>query len=155
GAITVVAGLAGTFVGGFLGDRLSRRFRAGHLWVMAASSLAALVPTWLALTLQARPAYLASFFLAECLLFLSTSPTNVVIVSVVPAAMRATAMAISIFAIHALGDAISPPIIGSLADMRGLGSAVLIVPAAVAVSGAAWLWTALVAPVAHERPDET
>src|SRR5205823_10304147 len=120
GGITVVAGLGGTFVGGYVGDQLSKRLRSGHLWVAAGSSLAAVIPAWLALTVASRPAYLSSLFVAECLLFLSTSPTNVVIVTVVPVAMRATAMAASIFVIHALGDAIAPPIIGSLADSGGL-----------------------------------
>ena len=77
------------------------------------------------------------------LLFLSTSPVNVVLVSVVPAHVRAMAMAVSIFAIHALGDAISPPLIGWLADHSSLSRAVLIVPLAVAVSGVIWLWTAV------------
>jgi hypothetical protein len=56
--------------------------------------------------------YRSSFFVAEWLLFLSTGPINVVIVSAVPAGVRAMAMAVSIFVIHAIGDAISPPIIG-------------------------------------------
>jgi hypothetical protein len=42
----------------------------------------------------------------------ATGPINVVIVSAVPAGVRAMAMAVSIFVIHALGDAISPPMIG-------------------------------------------
>jgi hypothetical protein len=52
------------------------------------------------------------------------------------------AMAVSIFTIHLLGDAISPPIIGALADFSGLHRAVLIVPAAVAMSGLLWIGTA-------------
>src|SRR5262249_47710086 len=155
GAITVVAGLGGTFVGGYLGDRLARRSRAGHLWVAAFSSLAALAPAWLALTLASPSAYLGSFFLAECLLFLSTSPINVMIVSVVPVAMRATAMAASIFVIHALGDAIAPPIIGSLADASGLERAVLIVPIAIGVSGLLWMWTAMAARTSQLLKSQT
>jgi hypothetical protein len=83
------------------------------------------------------------FFVAEFLLFLSTGPVNVATVNVVPAGMRAMAMAMSIFAIHLLGDAISPPIIGFLADRNGLAEAVLIVPIAIAVSGVLWSATAL------------
>jgi hypothetical protein len=52
-------------------------------------------------------------------------------------------MAVSIFVIHLLGDAISPPIIGFLADGSSLSRAVLIVPIAVALSGALWIATAL------------
>ena len=51
-------------------------------------------------------------------------------------------MAVSIFAIHLLGDAMSPPIIGRLADIYGLGQAVLIVPVAIAISGVVWIATA-------------
>ena len=51
-------------------------------------------------------------------------------------------MAVSIFAIHLLGDAISPPIIGRLADVSGLARAVLIVPAAIALSALGWIATA-------------
>jgi MFS transporter, Spinster family, sphingosine-1-phosphate transporter len=53
------------------------------------------------------------------------------------------AMAVSIFVIHLLGDAISPPIIGLLADISSLSRAVLIVPVAVALSGALWIATAV------------
>ena len=146
GGVTVVAGLGGTFVGGYLGDFISARIKNGQLWICGLSSIAAIVPTWLALTLQASPAYVAALFIAEFLLFLSTGPVNVVIVSVVPIGARALAVAVSIFAIHLLGDAISPPLIGSLADMVGLGRAVLIVPAFVAVSGLVWIGTAIGAP---------
>src|SRR6185436_20155400 len=102
------------------------------------SSLVAVVPAWLALTVESSPTYLVWFFFAEFFLFLSTGPVNVVVVNVVPAGARAMAMAVCIFAMHLLGDAISPPIIGWLADRSSLASAVLIVPIAVAVSGVIW-----------------
>ncbi len=142
GAVTAVAGLGGTFVGGYLGDRLTARVREGHLWLSGVSTLLAVGPAWLALTSTSPATYQTSFFVAELLLFLSTGPINVVIVSAVPADVRAMAMAVSIFVIHALGDAISPPLIGLLADARGLALAVLIVPAALAVSGVIWTITA-------------
>jgi MFS family permease len=44
------------------------------------------------------------------------------------------AFAINIFAIHALGDAVSPAIIGMLSDAFGLRSAMLITPVAIAVA---------------------
>jgi MFS family permease len=142
GAVTAVAGLGGTFVGGYLGDRLTARVREGQLWLSGVSTLLAVVPAWLALTSDSPAMYQTSFFVAELLLFLSTGPINVVIVSAVPADVRAMAMAVSIFVIHALGDAISPPLIGLLADAHGLARAVLIVPAALAASGVIWTITA-------------
>jgi MFS transporter, Spinster family, sphingosine-1-phosphate transporter len=143
GAVTAVAGLGGTFIGGYLGDRLTARVRDGHIWLSGVSTLAAVVPAWLALTSTSPAIYRTSFFAAEWLLFLSTGPINVVIVSAVPAGMRAMAMAVSIFVIHALGDAISPPMIGLLADSRGLAQAVLVVPVAIVMSGGIWTMTAL------------
>src|SRR5215469_1427248 len=115
----------------------------GQLWVSGMSSVAAILPAWFALTVSSDPGYKVWLFAAEFLLFLSTGPVNVVIVGVVPVGARAMAMAVSIFVIHLLGDAISPPIIGVLADFSGLARAVLIVPAAVAISGFLWITTAV------------
>jgi MFS family permease len=143
GGVTVLAGLGGTFVGGYLGDFLAARMKHGQLWLCGVSSVAAIVPSWLALTVFSSPAYIVWLFLAEFLLFLSTGPVNVVIVGVVPIGARAMAMAVCIFTIHLLGDAISPPIIGVLADMSSLSRAVLIVPAAIALSGLLWIATAV------------
>src|SRR5205809_1293460 len=144
GGVTVLAGLSGTFLGGYLGDWITARVQYGQLWLSGLSSIAAVVPAWLALTVASSPTYIVWFFLAEFLLFLSTGPVNVMIVSVVPPAARARAMAVSIFTIHLFGDAISPPIIGWLADTHGLARAVLIVPVAIAISGLAWTATAAV-----------
>jgi len=142
GGVTVLAGLSGTFLGGYLGDWIAARVKYGQLWLSGLSSIAAVIPAWLALTVASSPTYIVWFFLAEFLLFLSTGPVNVMIVSVVPPAARARAMAVSIFAIHLFGDAISPPIIGWLADTHGLARAVLIVPVAIAISGFVWTATA-------------
>jgi len=144
GSVTVLAGLSGTFLGGYLGDWITARVQYGQLWLSGLSSIAAVVPAWLALTVASSPTYIVWFFLAEFLLFLSTGPVNVMIVSVVPPAARARAMAVSIFTIHLFGDAISPPIIGWLADTHGLARAVLIVPVAIAISGFVWTSTAAV-----------
>ncbi len=144
GSVTVLAGLSGTFLGGYLGDSIAARVKYGQLWLSGFSSIAAVIPAWLALTVASSPTYIVWFFLAEFLLFLSTGPVNVMIVSVVSPDARARAMAVSIFTIHLLGDAISPPIIGWLADTHGLARAVLIVPVAIAISGFVWTATAAV-----------
>src|SRR3989475_6781414 len=144
GTVTVFAGLSGTFLGGYLGDWTAGRVKHGQLWLSGASSIAAVIPAWLALTVTSSPTYVVWFFIAEFLLFLSTGPVNVVIVSAVQPSVRAMAMAVSIFLIHLLGDAISPPVIGWLADSHGLAHAVLVVPVAIAISGFVWTATAAV-----------
>jgi MFS family permease len=138
GAITVVAGILGTFAGGFLADVLARRVRQAYLYVSGVSMLLAMPITWIALTSREPGVYATALFVAEFLVFLSTGPINVVLVSVVPVAIRATAMAVSIFFIHILGDALAPWIIGAASDRVGLGRAVLVMPFSVAVSGLIW-----------------
>ena len=49
------------------------------------------------------------------------------------------AMALSIFAIHLLGDVPSPPLIGHLAVAGSLARAVMIVPVALAIAAVIWL----------------
>jgi hypothetical protein len=56
--------------------------------------------------------------------------------------MRATAMASQIFFIHLLGDVPSPPLIGAISDASSLATGVLVVPVAVFVSGAFWVYAA-------------
>jgi hypothetical protein len=59
--------------------------------------------------------------------------------------LRATAMAVSIFTIHALGDLWSPPGVGVLLDHVSAPIAMLALPVAVALSAAGW-WPTRHAP---------
>jgi hypothetical protein len=68
---------------------------------------------WIAFRAESPEVYGAALFAGELLAFLSTGPVNVVIVNSVPVGIRATAVAVSIFTIHLLGDATSPAIIGA------------------------------------------
>jgi len=142
GAIVVMTGFAGTFAGGYLADALRRRFREADLWVSGIATLAA-APLSLGVFTAYRPSlYLVSLVLAQLLLFASTGPVNSAIVNAVPPAERASAVAISILAIHLLGDVPSPTLIGFLSDRSSLGRAVMVVPAAILVSGIVWTWAA-------------
>ncbi|MEI6215004.1 MAG: MFS transporter [Desulfuromonadales bacterium] len=134
GAITVVAGIIGTLAGGWLGDRFSRRTPAGHLYVAAAGFLLGTPVLLLALTTSYLKTCLAAIFLAELFLFLNTGPLNTMLVNVVTPERRAMGFAVNIFVIHALGDAISPAIIGAISDRAGLPAALLVTPLAVLVA---------------------
>jgi hypothetical protein len=79
---------------------------------------------------------------AELLMFASTGPVNTVIVSVVPPAIRSSAMALSIFAIHFFGDVPSPALVGWLSDRTSLDLAVLILPVAALAGGVVWTYAA-------------
>jgi sugar phosphate permease len=119
GAITVVDGLAGTAIGGWLAQRwLRTNHRALYLlsaWSMIVTlPLAALVffgpPKW------SVPALVA----AEFFLFLNTGPLNAAICNSVSSAVRSSAIALNLFLIHMLGDTFSPAIIGKISDLSNL-----------------------------------
>jgi len=142
GVIVVATGFIGTFFGGWLGDRLLRRFRESYLWVSGASTLAAVPFAWLAFTSHDRTVYTAAIVAAEILVFMSTGPVNSAIVNLVAPDRRAKAVALSILAIHLLGDVPSPSLVGFLSDASSLERAMLLLPAAFAVSGLIWLFAA-------------
>jgi hypothetical protein len=77
-------------------------------------------------------------FMAIAFLFLTTSPINAVILQAVPTELRASAMALTIFAIHIFGDLWSPPLVGLLADHLPIQLAMMTLPLAIGAS--AWLW---------------
>jgi hypothetical protein len=56
--------------------------------------------------------------------------------------MRATAVALSIFTIHVLGDVPSPSLVGVISDASTLDQAMLIIPAAVLAGGVIWTYAA-------------
>ena len=80
--------------------------------------------------------------LAVFFLFFNTGPTNTILANVTHPSIRAQAFAINIFIIHALGDAISPPIIGAIADATNLDVGFQVVSAMAVVGGLLWLWGA-------------
>jgi len=143
GAIVVVTGIVGTLVGGWLGDYCQRYTRQSYLWLSAVTTFAALPLTLVCLRSAVPSIFYPTLMGAELLLFMSTGPINSVIVGLVSPAQRASAIALSVLAIHLLGDVISPPLIGRLSDRTSLAQAVLLVPVAVAVSGLFWLVAAL------------
>jgi sugar phosphate permease len=142
GAILVVTGFLGTFLGGWIGDMLEQRVRRGYLWLSGATMILATPLAYVALTAPASGTYWGALTAASLLLFLSTSPINAVIVGDVSPAARAAAMAASIFTIHLLGDVPAPLLIGRLSDLTSLAQAVLVVPVAIVVGGAVWLYAA-------------
>ena len=120
GAITVIDGILGTLVGGWIAQRWLRTdHRALYLlsfWSVALACLSGFCsfsapPSW------AIPSLLA----AEFFLFLNTGPLNAALVNSVSAPVRATAIGVNFFVIHCFGDTFSPQIIGAISDRSNLG----------------------------------
>ena len=144
GAIVLVTGFVGTFAGGWLGDRLLRSSRQAYLWLSGVLTLLAVPCALLALLAPAPALYYPGIVAAQLLLFMSTGPINAAIVNIAGPLERASAVALSMFAIHLLGDVPSPALIGHLSHRSSLGEATLIVPVAFAVAGLIWLAAARV-----------
>ena len=119
GLITVVDGLAGTAVGGWLGDLWLRRSRGAYYGISAVSALLALPGALFAFYGDQSWIFVA-LAVAEFFLFLNTGPLNAAIVNSVAAPIRATAIGMNLFIIHLLGDAISPTLIGAISDRSSL-----------------------------------
>jgi len=144
GGTLVVAGLVSTFVGGFAATAWQRRNPAGYAWMLGLSVLAAVPVSFGAFLTGNLTLAMVLLALAMLLLFLSTGPVNTLILETAPANMRAGAGALSIFAIHLFGDLWSTEIVGHLSDALGnLRRGVMILPVALAVCAALWLWLAV------------
>ena len=78
-------------------------------------------------------------FIAIFFLFFNTGPANTALANVTHPSVRATAFALNILIIHALGDAIAPPLIGAVADRTNMDVAFLVVTGMMSVAGLLWL----------------
>jgi len=138
GAIALVTGFVGTFAGGWLGDFFLKWTKQSYLWVSGIATLIAAPITYVALTDHRHSVYVTAIVIAELLVFMSTGPVNSAIVNAVAPAERATALGLSVFVMHLIGDIPSPPLIGKISDATSLEHAFLIVPVAFLLGGAIW-----------------
>jgi MFS transporter, Spinster family, sphingosine-1-phosphate transporter len=107
GPIVVVAGLVGTLVGGWAGDKLRDRWPGSYFLVSGIAMLIAF-PLMLLLPVTPFPLAWGLIFVACFCLFFNTGPTNTILANVTHPSIRAAGYALNIFVIHILGDAISP-----------------------------------------------
>lgn len=138
GAICAVAGLLATMLGGMAGDWMRRR-HAGAYFLVSGSAMLVGTPIFLAMLFVPFPYAWVLIFLAVFCLFFNTGPSNTVLANVTPSAIRATAYAANILVIHALGDAISPPIIGQIAMWSSYRTAFILVSILILVGGLLWM----------------
>lgn len=138
GGIVVVSGLVATLFGGWLGDKLRDRVRGSYFQVSGWGALAGF-PPFVAMLYVPFPYAWGCVFLVVFFLFVNTGPANTILANVTRDRIRATAFAINILVIHALGDVISPPIIGEIRDRSDLGTGLLAVSVLILVGGVLWL----------------
>jgi predicted MFS family arabinose efflux permease len=164
GVTVLFAGAAGTFGGGWIADRFAAGRKNGYFLVCAASSFLGIIPAVLALVFHQAIFFLPAIFLAIVFLFSNNAPFHAILVNSVPPAIRASAMALNIVAIHVCGDVISRLGVGVLSDSLAAGhyellgglarrlgidpthehltAALLVVPLALFVSALFFMWGA-------------
>jgi MFS transporter, Spinster family, sphingosine-1-phosphate transporter len=138
GLITVVAGLVATLLGGIIADKLRSRVPGSYFWVSGIGMLIA-CPFFIATLYIPFPVAWISMFVAIFSLFLNTGPSNTALANVSLPAVRATAFAVNIFVIHALGDVQAFWLLGYIGGHTNMHVAFLFVSGMIFASGLAWL----------------
>jgi MFS family permease len=138
GLITVVAGLVSTLLGGVIADKLRSRFAGSYFWVSGIGMLIA-CPFFVATLYTPFPAAWLPMFLAIFFLFVNTGPSNTALANVSLPAVRATAFAVNILVIHALGDVQAFWLLGYIGGHTNMHVAFLFVSGIIFLSGLAWL----------------
>jgi len=138
GLITVVAGLVSTLLGGVIADRLRSRFAGSYFWVSGIGMLLA-CPFFVATLYTPFPAAWLPMFFAIFFLFVNTGPSNTALANVALPAVRATAFAVNILVIHALGDVQAFWLLGYIGGHTNMHVAFLFVSGIIFLSGLTWL----------------
>ncbi|HEY2732218.1 MAG TPA: MFS transporter [Polyangia bacterium] len=139
GGVLALAGVAGTLLGGRLGDRLSRKLPDAH-FLMSGVALIASLPFTLLAVLSPTPAiFWPAMFVSLTLFFVTTGPLNAAMANVLPAALRGRGFAVNTMAIHLFGDVLSPTLIGVASDRIGLRTPILVASMLMGIAGAVLL----------------
>ena len=119
GGLTATAGLVGIVLGIGAADTLQKFTRRAYLlWACFATTIATPFVLFGLLDPEVKSS-LALVFVGMVLMASVLGPCNTVVANVVPATRRAAGFAVNIFLIHALGDIISPFLIGHLSVWLG------------------------------------
>ena len=121
GSIIGIAGGVGTFMGGFLADRLGKSDARWYMWLPGVGFLIA-VPFSLGVYLvDGLSLALALYVMPALLVNLYTGPTFGMTQSLAPLAMRSAASALLLFIINIIGLVFGPTTVGFLSDFLQSG----------------------------------
>jgi len=135
GLIIAVDGTVAALAGGWLGDRLLRRTK-GAYYLVSAASMGLGIPAMAVALFSRGPTMVPAIAVSGFLLLLNTAPLNAAVLNSVGSHIRATAIAVNLFVIHFLGDALSPWLIGRVSDQSSLESGFTSTIVATALSSA-------------------
>jgi MFS transporter, Spinster family, sphingosine-1-phosphate transporter len=141
GLIAAAAGLSSTLIGGILADKFRPRFPGSDFWVSGVGMLIA-APVFVVTLYVPFPGAWFGMFLAIFFLFLNTGPSNTALANVSLPIVRATAFAVNILIIHALGDVLASPVIGYIGGHTNIRLAFVFVSGIIFAGGLVWLFGA-------------
>jgi MFS family permease len=146
GALTALAGLLATLLGGIAGDALRPRISGSYFLVSAVAMLVAFPMILLVVLVPFPWAWIFVFGAVFCLFF-NTGPTNAILANVVHPCLRASGFALNILIIHLFGDAISPAVVGFVADLhlrpteaQNTDLGFILISVTALLGGMLWLW---------------
>jgi MFS family permease len=116
GGVVVIAGIAGLFLGGYMSDLLNRRYPGARVLICGIGFLLGAPVFALTVTIHSEAIFIVCFFITTMLLNVYNGPSTAATQDVVPAILRASAVAISLLIAHLLGDAFAPSLVGTLAS---------------------------------------
>lgn len=127
-AVAVLVLAAGYPLGGALGDHFFGRDPRGRLFVAATGVISGAILLWITLNIPNNNTMLFALMLAVTALFIPIAAPNVIstVYDVTLPEVRSTALSIQYF-IESAGAALSPLIVGFIADQTSLKSAFLII----------------------------
>jgi MFS family permease len=144
--VTIINGIVATLLGGWIGDRLLKRYFGAYYTFSGVAMLIA-VPFMVAAIYTGGRFMFPAIFAAVFFILIGTGPTNAALVNSVNAGIRSSALAVNVFVIHLLGDAFSPALIGRISDKTGsLQVAFWVAFVAAGISGVILLYGAKFAP---------
>lgn len=126
GGLIIVAGALGTLLGGFIGDRWQKKTENGYFYTTTLSYLIAFPFGLLAFFMTNKILFFIFLTLSTMFVFMQNGPLNASVVNLTKLKERSMAFALNVFIIHALGDALSPYLVGFVSDSFNLKFAVIL-----------------------------
>jgi MFS family permease len=129
-----VCSLCGVLFGGFVADRLQRRFTFGRIIAIAVAFLLAAPFVLLAIQADDRMLVLAALALASFFMSWYHGPVTAVIHDMMPRRAHATSIGVYMFVTQLVG-AFGPQLVGRISDLRDMQFALQIAAAVMVLGG--------------------
>jgi len=117
GLISGLSGATGTFLGGFLADRLATRDIRWYIWIPIFGGLSAMIPAYYTLFGDNTTLIVAAMIPSQILSALYLGPCIATCHNLVSPGMRAMASAILFFVLNLIGLGLGPLTVGILSDL--------------------------------------